>query len=74
MIINPRRRKSIKGSDRSVYDIFLNAQHILLSNNWGMWWIGAAAADGNDDDKIIDNGWKCEFDDIFIVDCIAFEK
>ncbi len=38
-----------------------------------MWWIGAAA-DGNDDDKIVDDGWKGEFDDIFIVDCLAFEK
>ncbi len=52
---------------------FFNAQKILLSNNWGMWWIGAAA-DGNDDDKIVDDGWKSEFDDIFIVDCLAFEK
>ncbi len=38
-----------------------------------MWWIGAAA-DGNDDDKVVDGGWKSEFDDIFIVDCISFEK
>ncbi len=29
-----------------------------------MWWIGAAA-DGNDDDKIVDDGWNSEFDDIF---------
>ncbi len=67
MIINARTKKSIKGSDWSVYVIFLNAQTILLSNNWGMWWIGDAA-DGNDDDKIVDDGWKSEFDDILIVE------
>jgi hypothetical protein len=42
-----------------------------------MWWIGETA-DGNDDDIIVDNGWKSEFDDsdddIFIVDWITFEK
>jgi hypothetical protein len=32
-----------------------------------MWWIGDAA-DGNDDDKIVDDGWKSEFDDILIVE------
>jgi hypothetical protein len=32
-----------------------------------MWWIGDVV-DGNDD------GWKSEFDDIFIVDCLSFEK
>jgi hypothetical protein len=30
-----------------------------------MWWIGDAA-DGNDDDKIVDDGWKSEFDDAFV--------
>jgi hypothetical protein len=38
-----------------------------------MWWIGADD-DGNDDDKIVADGWKSEFDDIFIFDWIAFEK
>lgn len=63
-----KKTKSIKGGDQSVYgSFFFNAQHILLSNNWGMWWI-CAASDGNDDDNIVDDGWKSEFDDTFIVE------
>jgi hypothetical protein len=43
---------------------------ILLSNNWGIWWI-CDADDGNDDDDD-DDCWSSEFDDID--DCRVFGK
>lgn len=60
-----------------LYGAFYFMHRALLSNNWGMWWIGDVV-DGKDDDIFADNGWKSEFDegddDIFIADCITFGK